>query len=160
MNAVDGDPLTGWEAGGDPFPYELQLDFPTTHTLRGYILSHGLYHRPHAERLGIWVSPHGADWRRLQRMVEGTPWKINEVRQYEVEPTDGVRSIKMIITGTDNKSILRLYEFRPIFEFRSLTKIALPDFARCRIPNYLPECTSAYINNVNGANPRSLPTPL
>lgn len=32
-------PHTFWEVEGDPFPYELELDFPTARTPCGYILS-------------------------------------------------------------------------------------------------------------------------
>ena len=61
MNAVDGDPETGWEIAGEPFPYELRLDFPTTHTLRGYILSTWVEPDRMPNGWEIWVSPDGAN---------------------------------------------------------------------------------------------------
>ena len=63
----------------------------------------------------ICVSADRIHWHRLQQMAEGQPWKNAEERHYTVTPTSGVTGIKLVVTATDNKSILRLYEFRPEF---------------------------------------------
>ena len=47
------------------------------------------------------------------------------IRHYHLEPTPNVTGIKLVITGTDDKSILRLYEFRPEF-----TTLPTPDSER------------------------------
>ena len=114
-NAVDGLRRTFWEVGGVPFPIALELEFPTPHTLAGYSLSTVEATERMPSSWEVCVSSDRVHWRRLQKMTEGQPWKNDEIRHYHLEPTPNVTGVKLVITGTDDKSILRLYEFRPEF---------------------------------------------
>ena len=114
-NAVDGLRGTFWEVAGIPFPIALELEFPTPHTLAGYSLSTVEATERMPSSWEVCVSSDRVHWRRLQEMTEGQPWKNDEIRHYHLEPTPNVTGLKLVITGTDDKSILRLYEFRPEF---------------------------------------------
>ena len=113
-NAVDHDPKTAWEVVGE-FPMELEIDYPMAHTLRGYSLSTVEETERMPNRWEVWVSPDLVNWRRLQLMTECQPWKLSEVRHYDVETADDITGIRLVIKGTDDSAILRLYEFRPEF---------------------------------------------
>ena len=114
-NAVDGLTNTFWEIAGVQFPISLELEFPTARTLTGYSLSTVEATERMPSNWEICVSSDRVNWRRLQEMTEGQPWRNDEIRHYHLEPTPNVTGIKLVITGTDDKSILRLYEFRPEF---------------------------------------------
>ncbi len=120
-NALDLRPGTAWEVVGT-FPMALEVDYPTAHTLRGYSLSTVEATERMPSRWEIWVSSDLANWHRVQEMAEGQPWKPAETRHYELEPIPKVTGIKLVITGTDvpitgtdQESVLRLYEFTPLF---------------------------------------------
>jgi hypothetical protein len=115
-NAVDGDPDSFWEVSGVPFPMELEIDYPTAHTLRGYSLSTVEATERMPNSWEIWASSDRVHWRHLQDMMEGRPWQTAETRHYDVERMPDIAAIKLVIKATDDKSILRLYEFRPDFE--------------------------------------------
>jgi len=115
-NAVDGDENSPWEVcGNQPFPIELELIFPTAHTLRGYRLSTVEETERMPTSWQIWVTADRADWRKLQEVTDATPWQEGEERQYDVDSTPDVAGVKLVITATRAKSCMRLYEFRPIF---------------------------------------------
>ena len=114
-NAVDGLRNTFWEVARVSFPVSLELEFPTARALTGYSLSTVEETRRMPSSWEICVSSDRINWRRLQEMTEGQPWKNDEIRHYEVGPTTGVTGIKLIVKATDDNSILRLYEFRPEF---------------------------------------------
>ena len=114
-NAVDGIPSTFWEIAGVPFPIELELDFPKAHTLAGYSLSTVEAPERMPSSWEIWVSPDQRHWRRLQQITECQPWKNDETRHYNVEAAPDITGIKLVVTKTDDGSILRIYEFRPEF---------------------------------------------
>ena len=114
-NAVDGLTNTFWEIAGVQFPISLELEFPTARTLTGYSLSTVEATERMPSNWEICVSSDRVNWRRLQEMTEGQPWRNDEIRHYHLEPMPNVTGIKLVITRTDDKSILRLYEFRPEF---------------------------------------------
>ena len=113
-NAVDHDPNTAWEVVGD-FPMELEIHYPTAHTLRGYSLATLEATERMPNRWEIWVSSDLIKWRRIHEMTECQPWKLTEVRHYDVETAADVTGIRLVIKGTDARRILRLYEFTPVF---------------------------------------------
>ena len=114
-NAVDGNVNTPWEVAGVPFPIELELDFPSPHTLRGYSLSTVEETDRMPSSWEIWVTSDRIDWRRLQQITEDPPWKNQETRHYSVTPTPGVTAMKLKIIAAYATPVLRLYEFRPVF---------------------------------------------
>lgn len=117
INAVDGDATSYWQVCAHrPFPIELELVFPTAHTLRAYSLS-GL---DETERMPssweIWVSSDRLNWRRVQQVTDAKHWDKREERRYDVEPIRDITAVRLVINATRVKSCMRLYEFRPIFE--------------------------------------------
>ena len=50
----------------------------------------------------------------IQETTQCQPWKNAETRHYDVRPLD-ITGIRLVIKGTDDQSILRLYEFTPEF---------------------------------------------
>jgi hypothetical protein len=113
-NAVDGLPSTFWETAAG-FPISLELEFPTAHLLRGYSLSTVDTPERMPSNWEICVSADRSHWHRLQKTQEGAPWKHEEIRHYSVPPTSGVKGIKLLVNATDDRTFLRLYEFRPEF---------------------------------------------
>ena len=115
-NAVDGLPKTFWEVYDFPFPMQLELDFPVTHTLKGYAMS--TFEKP--ERMPsqweIWVTSDQRTWHRIQEMNDAKPWTNEEKREYAIEPEAGVTGIRLVINETRVASRMRLYEFTPIFD--------------------------------------------
>ena len=114
-NAVDGLPKTFWEVHEFPFPVQLELDLPATHTLKGYAMS--TFEKP--ERMPsqweIWVTSDQRTWHRIQEMNDAKPWTNEEKREYAIEPEAEVAGIRLVINETRVASRMRLYEFTPIF---------------------------------------------
>ena len=117
INAVDGDPNSYWQVcGNQPFPIELELIFPTAHTLKAYSLSTVEEPDRMPTNWEIWVSSDHVNWRQRQKMTDAKPWQDAEERRYNIEPAPETSAVKLLITATSAKSCMRLYEFRPKFE--------------------------------------------
>jgi hypothetical protein len=117
LNAVDDERFSFWEAcGNKPFPMELQLDLPSKRTFSGYELTtvEGPERMPNTWE--IWVTTDRENWRRIQTMTEGKPWKLDEVRQYQLPPVPEVLGVKLSILRTDSPGCMRLYEFQPFLK--------------------------------------------
>ena len=114
INALDDDLNTAWEVVGR-FPMELELEYPSPRTLRGYRLSTWEATERMPSSWEIWVSSNLLDWRRIQETTQCQPWKNAETRHYDVGPAADITGIRLVIKGTDDQSILRLYEFTPEF---------------------------------------------
>ena len=63
-------------------------------------------------------------------MTECQPWKNDEIRHYNVEAAPDVTGIKLVVTKTDDASVLRIYEFRPEFDV-ALAGLGSRSRARC-----------------------------
>lgn len=115
LNAVDGVSDTFWEVCGHPFPMQLELDFPTTRTLKGYAMStiEGPERMP--SKWEIWVTSDQRNWHRIQEMAETNPWKEEEKREYGIKPVAEITGIRLVINETRVDSCMRLYEFTPTF---------------------------------------------
>ena len=61
------------------FPVSLELEFPTARALTGYSLSTVEETRRMPSSWEICVSSDRINWRRLQEMTEGQPWKNDEI---------------------------------------------------------------------------------
>ncbi len=117
INAVDGDPNSYWQVcGNQPFPIQLELIFPTAHTLKAYSLSTVEEPDRMPTNWEIWVSSDHVNWRQRQKMTDAKPWQDAEERRYNIEPAPETSAVKLLITATSAKSCMRLYEFRPKFE--------------------------------------------
>jgi len=117
VNAVDGDPNSYWQVcGNQPFPIELELIFPSAHTLKAYSLSTLEESERMPTNWEIWVSSDRRNWRQAQKQTDARRWQDGEERDYDVEPARDISGVKLVITATSAKSCMRLYEFRPKFE--------------------------------------------
>jgi hypothetical protein len=119
MYALDHNAMSFWEVCGpaypQPFPITFELDLPSARTLTGYSLSTIEEPGRMPNAWDLWVSSDLENWRRVEQVIEGGKWKIEETRHYQLEPLPAVKGIKLVIMGTDVGPCMRLYEFTPAF---------------------------------------------
>jgi F5/8 type C domain-containing protein len=116
LNAVDGIRGTFWEVCGQPFPVQLELDLPATHTLKGYTMSTVETPERMPRKWEIWVTADQRSWHRIQERTDLNLWKNEEKREYQIQPEAKITGIRLVIDETAIKSCMRLYEFTPLFE--------------------------------------------
>ena len=116
INAVDGRADTFWEVCEQPFPIELEVNYPAARTLLGYELATVEAPERMPSKWEIWITSDGQGWHRLQEVADAKPWNVREVRQFDVTPMPEVIGIKLVISASRRNGCMRLYEFRPIFE--------------------------------------------